>query len=152
MQIFERLAANGFREMPGAADFVRLMAERFPGRMALVTSSPVRFVLPFLEHYQLSEYFSPHLIISEETMLAQGLKGKPAPDPYKFAMKRLHAKRLLTFEDVVPGVMSAKKAGVTVIALGFDAPNAQLFEAGGLAYPPDAYVKSYAEARQLLNL
>ena len=152
IQLFEQLAASGFHEMPGAADFVKSIAAKFEGRMALVTSSPERFVLPFLDRYDLAKYFPGELIISEDTVMMLGLEGKPSPDPYKLAMQRLQSKKLLVFEDTVPGAAAAKAAGATVIALGFELHNTELFKVGNIPYPPDVLVSSYVEAKELLGL
>jgi HAD superfamily hydrolase (TIGR01509 family) len=152
MQLFEKSAAKGFDEMPDATHFVRLISAIFMGRMALVTSSPERFVLPFLDRYDIAKYFPKDYIISEDTIIAQGLEGKPAPDPYQLAMGRLGTSNLLVFEDTVSGVASAKAAGATVIALGFEPNNTKLFKSSDLPYPPDALVSNYTEARKLLNL
>lgn len=151
-ELFTKLAAQGFEEMPGAIDFVHAIAKHFAGRMALVTSANERFVLPFLERYKLGHYFSPELIVSEDTVITKGLRSKPAPDPYRLAMERLGSKKLLVFEDTVPGTAAAKAAGATVIALGFEPNNTRLLLSEGLNYPPDAVVHSYAEAKQLLGL
>ncbi len=151
-RLFEQASSNGFNEMPEAANFVRAIAAKFSGHMALVTSSSRRFVLPFLAKYSITDYFPENLIITEDTIVANELEGKPAPDPYILAMQRLETNRLLVFEDTVSGVASAKAAGATVIALGFDQHSTQLFEAGGLTYPPDVLVRNYAEAKTLLGL
>lgn len=151
-QLFEGLAAEGFTEMPGAISFVKAVAAQFTGRMALVTSSHARFVIPFLQRYDISELFPADLVITEDVMLAEGLDGKPSPDPYLLAKKRLHANRLLVFEDTVPGVEAAKKAGATVVALGFDKHNAALFKSGNIPYPPDVFATDYQAARELLGI
>jgi HAD superfamily hydrolase (TIGR01509 family) len=151
-QYFTEVANKGFDAMPGAIDFVKLISTYFQGKVALVTSSPERFVLPFIKRYGLTGLFPTDLIISEDTVITLGLEGKPSPDPYILAMRRLSTKRLLVFEDTVPGVMSAKKAGATVVALGFDAQSAKLFTSDSLDYPPDAFVKDYEAAQELLNI
>lgn len=151
-ELFEKNATNGFSEMPGAADFVECIVSKFGSHLALVTSSPERFVLPFLDRYNLARYFPHDLIISEDTVMANGLKGKPAPDPYTLAMQRLDAKRLLVFEDTVSGTASAKAAGATVIALAFEPNNARLLASNEIPYPPDVLVNNYAEAKVLLGL
>jgi beta-phosphoglucomutase-like phosphatase (HAD superfamily) len=151
-KIFGDLAAAGFQEMPGAIEFVHRIAKYFPGKMALVTSSPERFIMPFVEHENLMQYFPHNLIISGDTVHEEGLENKPAPDPFRLAMQRLGARKLLVFEDTVSGAASAKQAGATVIALGFDKHNAKLFASSTLPYPPDAVVANYAEAAQLLGM
>ncbi len=152
--LFAAGAADGFEAMPGAIDFVEALAPLYVGRLALVTSSEERFVLPFVERYGLGKYFADDLIIGHGAVVVEGLEDKPSPDPYILAAKRLHVdiSRLLVFEDTVPGVMAAKKAGATVLGLGFDAHNARLFAADDLPYPPDVFVHDYTEARQALGL
>jgi beta-phosphoglucomutase-like phosphatase (HAD superfamily) len=151
-KLFEELAKGGFNEMPGAADFVRNVATAFAGRIALVTSSPERFVIPFLGRYDLVQYFPDELIVNDDTIQAEGLAGKPAPDAYLLAMRRLKCINMLVFEDTVSGVASAKRAGATVVALGFNQQSAKLFESGELEYPPDLFARNYDEARTLLEM
>lgn len=152
VKVFGDLAAAGFKEMPGASQFVHDIAKHFQGKMALVTSSPEQFVRPFIEQEGLAQYFPHEYIISADTIQAEGLENKPAPDPFKLAMQRLDAKKLLVFEDTVSGAASAKQAGATVIALGFDKHNAKLFAAGKLPYPPDVVVANYDEAKKVLGM
>jgi len=151
MRFFGEYAAQGFDAMPGAVEFVRAIVALRIGKVALVTSSRLQFVTPFLERYDLNRYFSDDLIISEDTVETEGLEGKPSADPYKLAMQRLHSDRLLVFEDTVPGVMSAKKAGATVIALSFDNESAKLFASNKLDFPPDAVARDYDEAMEMLE-
>jgi beta-phosphoglucomutase-like phosphatase (HAD superfamily) len=152
MQFFGEYAAEGFDAMPGAVDLLRAIAAERIGKAALVTSSRLQFVTPFLERYDLTQYFPDDLIISEDTVEVEGLEGKPSADPYKLAMRRLHAEKLLVFEDTVPGVMSAKKAGAAVIALSFDNESARLFAGNQLEFPPDAVAKDYDEVRKILGI
>lgn len=152
MRFFREYAVQGFDAMPGAIEFVRRIAALRTGRVALVTSSRLQFVTPFLERYDLARYFPGNLIISEDTVETEGLEGKPSADPYKLAMQRLRAEKLLVFEDTVPGVMSAKKAGATVIALSFDDENAKLFASNQLEFPPDMVVTDYGEAKEILGI
>lgn len=151
-ELFKARASEGFEAMPGAIAFVKAIAPYFVGKMAIVTSSEEEFIYPFIERFSLEEHFPHEHIIGHESVVAEGLGVKPSGDPYKLGMRRLDAGRLLVFEDTVPGVMSAKRAGATVIALGFDAKSNELFRAGQLEYPPDAVVASYAEAAKLLNI
>lgn len=119
---------------------------------ALVTSSRARFVTPFLDRYDLAQYFPEELIISDDTIQAEGLEGKPAPDAYLLAMRRLETANILVFEDAVTGVMSAKKAGAAVVALGFNQQNARLFQSTELSHPPDFFVEDYGVARNSLGM
>lgn len=152
-EIFEELALTvGFDEMPGAIDFVNTVAPRFAGRMALVTSSAERLILPFLDRYDLNRLFAEDLVITDDTITSEGLRGKPSPDPYLLAERRLGSTNMLGFEDTVPGVASLKSAGATAIALGFDTENAKAFRSGTLEYPPDALAMNYAEAKTILGI
>ena len=148
--IFDKLAAEGFMAQPGAAEFVKIIGEHFPGKVALVTAASLRHVQPFIEQFGLDKVVRSELIITDETVHEFGLMPKPSPDPYKLAKHWLQAQKLLVFEDTLPGIRAGKQAGATVIALGFDAHNRRLFLQAD--YPPDAVVMSYAEARQLLGL
>ena len=150
--LFTTSAAAGFEAMPGAIAFVEMLASRYADRLALVTSSPGEFVGPFLERYGLAGFFRPELVISHDTVVAEGLQGKPHPDPYALAMRRLGTKKLLVFEDTSPGVAAAKRAGATVVGLGFDEHSARQFQSGGLEYPPDVFVRDYTEASEVLGL
>jgi beta-phosphoglucomutase-like phosphatase (HAD superfamily) len=150
--LFQAEAAKGFEVMPGAIQFVELIAPHFLGKMALVTSSEEGFIFPFIERYNLEEYFPKRLVIGHESIIAEGLTPKPSGDPYMLAIQRMKAKNMLVFEDTVPGVASAKRAGATVIALGFDAANSKLFRADKLEFPPDMVVDDYSDAASLLKL
>ena len=150
LERFEAVAAKGFEEQPGASGFVKQIAGIFPGKTAFVTASPERHVRPFMERYGLDEVIPNHLLIDEEVITVEGLGYKPLPDPYQLAKKRMQVTRLLVFEDNLAGVESAKRAGATVIAMGFDKHNAVLFTKA--SYPPDAVVAGYQEARELLGL
>ncbi len=150
--LFAVIAAKGFEAMPGAIEFVRAIAPLYLDRLALVTSSKERFVLSFVKRYSLDEYFPRAHIIGDDTIVAEGLDSKPSADPYLLAIKLLKATNLLVFEDTVPGVAAAKKAGATVIALGFDAPNTKLFTENNLDYPPDIFFRDYNEAKEALGI
>lgn len=67
-------------------------------------------------------------------------------------MRRFDASNILVFEDTVPSIESAKKAGATVFSLGFDAQNYYLFRNAQLEYPPDIVTTDYAEAANLLHM
>jgi len=150
--LFKAAAAKGFNAMPGAIDFVRTIMPHFVGKAAIVTSSKEEFIFPFIERYNLTSYFPRYYIIGHESVIAEDLEVKPSGDPYCLAMRRLDISKLLVFEDTVPGVASAKKAGATVVALGFDKQNYHLFRNTKLEYPPDAIVADYSEAAALLHI
>jgi HAD superfamily hydrolase (TIGR01509 family) len=150
--LFRNEADKGFDAMPGAINFIKMIEPHFKDKMILVTSSEEDYVIPFINKYGLGRYFNGEKLIGNETVENLALRGKPNPDPYELAKKRLKSKKLLVFEDTAPGVESAKKADTTVIALGFDKANSKLFRSGGLKYPPDYVVENYDQAAELLGL
>lgn len=150
--LFKAAAAKGFDAMSGAIDFIETIAPYFVNKTAIVTSSEEEFIFPFIERYNLGRHFPPEHVIGHESVMAAGLEVKPSGDPYVLGKQRLSAKNLLVFEDTVPGVAAAKRAGATVIALGFDVHNDNLFRSSQLEYPPDAIVASYDEAASLLGI
>ena len=105
--------------LPGAVDAVRRLAERFP--LGLASSSNRELIDNVLELAGLSQYFGA-TVSSEEVA-----HGKPAPDVYLEAARRLgaDATRCVAVEDSHGGIRSAKRAGMRVIAI----PNP--------TYPPD---------------
>ena len=69
-------------------------------------------------------------------------KGKPAPDVYLEAARQCGAdpKRCLVFEDIIPGIMAGKAAGMKVCAVEDDYSRHQEAEKRRLA---DYYIKDY---------
>lgn len=151
-RLYRAAAEKGFDAKPGAINFLRNIAIRFMGKLALVTSSEEEYIYPFLKRYDLSQYFNPELIIGHETVIGEGLQVKPSGDPYLLAIRRMHANNMLVFEDTVSGVASAKNAHATVVALGFDEQCRSLFERGDLPHPPDVVVNNYDEAAKVLGM
>jgi beta-phosphoglucomutase-like phosphatase (HAD superfamily) len=150
--LFRAAASQGFKAIPGAIDLIEKIAPRFPGKMAIVTSCEEEFLLPFVARYELQRFFPPEHLIGLETTAQAGLRGKPAGDPYRLAMKRLGAKKLLVFEDTIPGIAAGKRAGATVIAFAHNEEDYHDFQSVGLEYPPDFVVRTPNEAAGLLNL
>jgi HAD superfamily hydrolase (TIGR01509 family) len=104
--------------LPGAVDAVRSLAARWP--LGLASSSNRELIDLVLETAGLESYFAA-TVSSEEVP-----RGKPAPDVYLEAARRLAAspERCAAVEDSENGIRSAKGAGMRVIAI----PNPQ--------YPP----------------
>ena len=118
-----RLMAARYREelplVPGAREAVERMAERFP--LGLASSSNRPLIDTVLELTGLTPLFRA-TVSSEEVA-----RGKPAPDVYLEAAKRLGVppERCCAVEDSHSGIRSAKAAGMRVVAI----PNP--------TYPPD---------------
>ena len=113
--------------LPGAVAAVRRAAAAFP--LALASSSNREVFEEVLELAGLAECFSA-TVSSEEVE-----RGKPAPDVYLEAARRLGVapERCAAVEDSHAGIRSAKAAGMRVVAI----PNA--------AYPPDEETLALAD-------
>ena len=105
--------------LPGAVDAVRRVAARWP--LAIASSSNPELIEVVLRVSGLAELFSV-AVSSQEVP-----RGKPAPDVYLEAARRLGVDPVhcAALEDSHNGIRSAKAAGMRVIAV----PN--------LRFPPD---------------
>jgi HAD superfamily hydrolase (TIGR01509 family) len=111
----------------GAVDAVRRLAPAF--RLGVASSSNRPLIAAVLERAGIAELFDA--VVSSEEVAA----GKPAPDVYLEAMRRLDAElgRTAAIEDSSNGIRAARAAGMRVIAL----PNAH--------YPPALDVLALAD-------
>jgi HAD superfamily hydrolase (TIGR01509 family) len=113
-EVIERVAEALGDEPPlidGAVDVVRAVAGRWP--IAVASSSPPRLIAAVLDAARIRELFGAE--VSSETVP----RGKPAPDVYLEACRRLgvdpaHAAAV---EDSSNGIRSAAAAGLTVLAV-----------------------------------
>jgi HAD superfamily hydrolase (TIGR01509 family) len=112
--VVERMAAS-YREhlplIPGAVEAVERLAARWP--LAVASSSNRPLIDLVLELSGLARYFRA-TVSSEEVP-----RGKPAPDVYLEACRRLGAEptRAAAVEDSHAGIASAKAAGMRVVAI-----------------------------------
>jgi HAD superfamily hydrolase (TIGR01509 family) len=115
----------------GAADAVHRLAADYP--LAVASSSNRPLIDAVLREAQLADCFAA-TVSSEEVA-----RGKPAPDVYLEAARRLgaDATRCAAIEDSHGGIRSAKAAGMRVVAI----PNP--------SYPPDE--ESLAQADVVLR-
>jgi HAD superfamily hydrolase (TIGR01509 family) len=113
--------------LPGAEEAVRRAAAAFP--LALASSSNRKIFEEVLELAGLSDCFQA-TVSSEEV-----LHGKPAPDVYLEAARRLGVapETCTAVEDSQAGIRSASSAGMRVVAI----PNA--------SYPPDEEALALAD-------
>ena len=97
--------------VPGAVDAVRRLADSFP--LGLASSSNRALIDSVLDVAGLMPFFSA-TVSSEEVA-----RGKPAPDVYLEAARRLgvDAARCTAVEDSHGGIRSAKAAGMRVVAI-----------------------------------
>ncbi len=129
-EVVRRLQAR-YREqlplLPGAREAVERLAARWP--LGLASSSNREIIDLVLEQSGLARFFRA-TVSSEEVE-----RGKPAPDVYLEAARRLGVAPELcaAIEDSRNGIRSARAAGMCVIAI----PNAH--------YPPDAEALAAAD-------
>jgi len=97
--------------LPGAVEAVRRLAARWP--LGLASSSNRELIELALEAAGIAELFR-ETVSSEEVE-----RGKPAPDVYVEAAKRLGIapERAVAVEDSHNGILSARAAGMRVIAV-----------------------------------
>ena len=81
--------------------------------LGIATSNSVELLTYLLKAHRLENEFEVIITGSD------GLKGKPAPDMYLEAAKRLKVepKKCLVFEDIIPGILAGKRAGMKVCAI-----------------------------------
>ena len=109
---FAEIAAGGLPAMPGLSRLMdEIRAKDIP--WAVATSSRREYARKMLNHLGL---------ISSCKAIATGdevADGKPAPDIYLLAAKRLsvHAPNCLALEDSVPGAQAASAAGMVIVAV-----------------------------------
>ncbi len=105
-------------------------------KLGIATSNSKELVTAVLEALHVKNYF---------TCIVTGCevdKGKPSPDIYYEAAKRCHVspENCLVFEDIVPGIMAGKSAGMRVCAVEDEYSMHQINDKKKLA---DYYIKSY---------
>lgn len=116
---FKVLRQRKLRPIAENVEFVKAVRSKFPKiRLAAVSSGPEGDVWENLEVCGLNKYVE--FIVSVNS--AEGLKQKPHPDLYFLALKKagLPAEACLAFEDSVSGVIAAKAAGLSVVAMPND--------------------------------
>jgi HAD superfamily hydrolase (TIGR01509 family) len=114
VQVIHQMAeryARALPLLPGAADAVRRMAERWP--LGLASSSPPVLIETVLDAASIRSLFAA-TVSTEEVP-----HGKPAPDVYLAAAQRLGAApgRSVAVEDSSNGLRSAAAAGLQVVAV-----------------------------------
>lgn len=116
MSDWHDMAAHKYRHeiflKEGAGDFFKLCRKNGI-LLGIATSNSVELLNYFLKSNGIEECFQVIITGSD------GLRGKPAPDMYLEAAKILSVspKRCLVFEDIIPGIMAAKNAGMKVCAI-----------------------------------
>ena len=122
--IFRNLAQGNIKPIPGILEYIKEM-KQLPLLMGLVSSTPRANIDFILNEIGLDNYFD--IIISAEDVQ----EGKPSPGCYLTAAERLHVLpgECVVFEDAIPGVQSAIKAGMGCIAITTTQPAHKLTQA-----------------------
>lgn len=110
--IYRQLCVNDLKFADGAEDFFNyLAANKVP--FTIATSAGIENVAFYFEHMDLDRWFSLDKVAYNDGTL----RGKPAPDVFLAAAKKLglDPSETVVFEDSVPGVVAAEKAGVEMI-------------------------------------
>ncbi|MBC7715925.1 MAG: HAD family phosphatase [Pseudorhodobacter sp.] len=117
--LYRELAANSLSLIKGAHDY--LLAARASGfSLAICTAStPKNMVLAF-------EKFGIDKMVDTITSPSDGLRGKPHPDIFLEAARRLKIppERCVVFEDAPLGIEAAHRAGMKAVALTTTLPAA----------------------------
>ena len=111
-QIYRQIYSRAVRPTPGLAKF--LGALRAAGvKIALATSGPKENIRFVFQKTGLRNFFG---VVLDSSMVS---RGKPHPEVYLKAAKKLGAdpRRCVVFEDSLPGVESARRAGMRVVGL-----------------------------------
>ena len=97
---------------PGAKDFLALCKGK-GYKLGIATSNSRELAKRVTEVHEIDSYFDCIITGSEV------LKGKPAPDIYLAAMKKLQVSpaECIVFEDILPGIQAGKNAGMRVCAV-----------------------------------
>jgi HAD superfamily hydrolase (TIGR01509 family) len=105
------IAASGLRALPGALSAVQRFART--SKLAVVTGSSTAEARDSLVGIGIADHVAVLVAAEDYT------RGKPAPEPYAQAIARLgvRAERSIAVEDATPGILSARAAGVRVIAV-----------------------------------
>lgn len=122
---------------PGADQFLKLCKEKGI-LLGIATSNSRELVTNVADVHGLHDYFSCIMTACDVG------RGKPAPDIYLEVAKQLQVKpeRCLVFEDIIPGIMAGKAAGMKVCAVedAYSLPQSE--EKRALA---DYYIKDFYE-------
>ncbi len=143
MEDWNRMARDKYEhEVPlkeGADEFL-LACIRNKIPLGIATSNSRELVDVVLGRHGIGELFSCVLTSKEVP------RGKPAPDIYLEAAGRLgiHPGRCLVFEDIVPGILAGKRAGMRVCAVQDDYSADEWEEKKRLA---DWHIRDYHELK-----
>ncbi|MDD3839119.1 MAG: HAD family phosphatase [Clostridia bacterium] len=104
--------ANNVRLKPGAGEYLSMLKSKGI-KAGLATSNCMELIQPVLKNNDVLEYFDVISTIDEVD------RDKNFPDIYILTARRLqlNPKHCIVFEDILPGVLSAKKAGMKTVGV-----------------------------------
>jgi len=112
-EVFQRFIQNGeATPLPGAVELIKSIPVRLP--VALCSGALREDIDPIIERLGINNAFGL-IVTAEDTP-----KSKPDPAPYKLAIKKLgidDPATAIAIEDTPAGIMSAKEAGLKVLAV-----------------------------------
>jgi mannitol-1-/sugar-/sorbitol-6-/2-deoxyglucose-6-phosphatase len=108
----QHLATTEGTTLPGVHEVLEACA-RGGYAMAIASSSPLEMIIAVVRHLGLAKYFSAICSAADET------HGKPHPAVYLTTAAQMGVAPTccLAFEDSIPGVLSARAAGMRVVAV-----------------------------------
>lgn len=110
--------------LPGAIELINSIPRKLP--LALCSGALKEDILPILKNLGIEHAFQV-VVTAEDTK-----KSKPNPAPYKLAIKKLGLENpasAIAIEDTPAGILSAKGAGLKVLAVTNSYDRKYLFEA-----------------------
>ena len=136
---YEARHGGGLTELPGARECIAIACQ---GRWAVVTSGARALALGRLAAVSLPV---PEVLVTADDVTF----GKPHPEPYQRAAVALGvpAADCVVVEDAPMGVLAAKRAGMTVLAVTTTHPAAALGQAD-LVFPGMADVSGWLSAQR----
>jgi HAD superfamily hydrolase (TIGR01509 family) len=111
-RLFRSLYEPHVRALPGTAALLSA-ARRLGFRLAIATAAPRYNMVFVLERTRLGSHFDA-LVCADD-----GLPGKPAPDMFQMAARRLSTepRHAIVFEDALAGLTAARNAGMFAVAV-----------------------------------
>lgn len=140
LRIYEEEMLHRTQVFEGVENFL----ENYPGPISIITNKNERPAKAILKHLGLDRFPWQHIFGSDSLE-----ERKPSPMPLQTVMKLTGHDLNNTFMigDGIPDVLSALRAGVPSIAIGFGYTATHLLE----KYEPKGVLKHYQELPQLIH-
>lgn len=147
VDIWNTMAYDKYRyEVPAKDNVINLikLLKSKGIKLGIATSNSAPLCFAALESNEMKDYFD-YIKTNDGS-----IKGKPAPDVYLMVAKELEVDpaECLVFEDIVPGIMAGKSAGMTVCAVDDDYSANMWEEKKEMA---DMIVRNYSEIIEMFE-